>query len=140
MKLERQVAVRHEVGTSAERRHHARVTAQVAIWRACAAAMFTPMVIIAFGLSSTPSISDETRSLVRRYSFEAFPQWATAHHEDTCPRSIDELSPFVRRDHARDPWGTALELRCGNGMRGAYVRSAGPDRTFETTDDITSND
>jgi len=139
MKLERQVAVRHDVGTSAERRRNARVTAQVAVWRAFAAAMFTPLVILAFSVPTT-SLADETRALVRGYAFEAFPQWATAHHADTCPRSIDELSPFVRRDHARDPWGTELELRCGNGIRGAYVRSAGPDRTFETTDDITSND
>lgn len=140
MKLARQVAVRHPVGTAAERRRHARAAVRVSISRALAAAMCMPIVVLASGTSPGPSAVDETRTLVRVYAFEAFPQWALAHHEEACPRAIAELSAVAGRMHARDAWGTELELRCGNGVRGAFVRSAGPDRRFETADDITSND
>jgi len=77
---------------------------------------------------------------VKMLAFEAFPQWAQANHEELCPRSIDDLLEFSSRDNALDPWGTKLDLRCGPGYRGAYVRSAGPDGRFETVDDISSND
>jgi hypothetical protein len=140
VKLERAVAVRHVVGTSAERRRHARVAAQVALWRMFAAALSIPIAMLAWSASSAGTITDETRALVRTYSFEAFPQWAQIHHEEACPKTIEDLSPIVARDRAIDPWGTPLELRCGSGIRFAYVRSAGPDRRFDTTDDISSND
>jgi hypothetical protein len=103
------------------------------------ASLFAPAV---FALAEdVPRAShDITTELVKRYAFEAFPLWAMEHQNRACPDAIEELSPFIPRVHALDDWGNPLELRCGNGYRGAYVRSAGADGRFETSDDITSND
>lgn len=145
MRLERQVAVRHAVGTSADRRYEARVVAKVACCRLLTVVLLAPLVLITVAMfgprTSCHRVTrvDTASMLVRKYAYEAFPQWAQIHHEEACPNTVDELSVFVDGD-PRDPWGTELELRCGAGIRGAYVRSAGPDRTFDTADDITSND
>jgi hypothetical protein len=137
MRLECAIAVRHPIGTSDVRR---RRLAHGALWYLIAGLLCAPLVTLGLAGTDAPdAVADNTRILVRLYAFEAFPQWALVHHEEACPQTIDELSPFVN-DAARDSWGTALELRCGGGIRGAYVRSAGPDRRFETGDDITSND
>ena len=81
------------------------------------------------------------RTVVKAYAFEAFPQWAIVHHEERCPQSIRDLAEYVGRNNlTRDSWGTELDLRCGDGIRGALVRSAGPDGRFDTLDDISSND
>lgn len=143
MMLERQVEVRHAVGTSIERRHDARVAVKLAVCRALTAVLCAPLVLLA--LASLPpssckrvSRADAAGMLVRKYAFEAFPQWAAVNHVQACPQTIDELTPFAS-NKARDPWGTTLELRCGHGIR-SYVRSAGPDLTFDTDDDISSND
>ena len=143
MILERQVAVRHVVGSSAERRHNARVTAQVVVWRSVIVAILS-VPLVAFVAGRIPdgcpgSYSDSSKALVQVYAFEAFPQWATANQWTACPQTIDELSPFVHDQPAVDAWGTKLEMRCVPGTR-LYVRSAGDDRIFDTADDITSND
>jgi hypothetical protein len=140
MSLVRQVPVRGSVGTSAERRRHVRLAAQVTVVRvALLGSLFAPAVYAMTEDEPRPS-ADITTEIVRRYAFEAFPLWAMDHQNRACPDSLAELSPFISRTHALDDWGNPLELRCGNGYRGAYIRSAGADGRFETADDITSND
>ncbi|MDQ3335391.1 MAG: hypothetical protein M4D80_09520 [Myxococcota bacterium] len=139
MKLERQVAIRGACGTSADRRHNARVATQVVLLRAALLASLCIPAVMLFR-EEPPTHRDVTAELVKRYAFEAFPVWAMDHQERACPASLDDLSPFMQRPQTFDEWGTALELRCGAYYRGAYVRSAGPDRRFNTVDDITSND
>jgi hypothetical protein len=137
-RLERQVFVRHHVGSSVDRRSAVRITAQLTLWRLVAAALFTPLVILVLA-ERTYESNPGTRTAVDAYAFEAFPQWATVNHEEACPRSIHDLTAYVATN-PHDEWGTELELHCGNGIRGALVRSAGPDRRFGSADDISSND
>jgi hypothetical protein len=145
MRLERQVAVAHVVGSSAYRRRTALVTTQVLLWRTllvgCIAsglfAIFVaPRMMHACGGGSK---ADVTALTVRRFAFEAFPQWAAVHHMNSCPSSLDELRELASTSPI-DAWGNPLEMRCGPLIRGIYVRSAGEDGQFETPDDITSND
>ena len=139
MILQRQVAVRHVVGSSAERRHNARVAAGVMLWRMFAVALLSVPVAICVNIDSlTPHCDHITPQIVKAYAFEAFPQWAMANQSRACPESIDELSEYTSQS-LWDPWERKLEMRCVPGTR-LYVRSAGPDRRFDTADDITSND
>ena len=143
MRLERQLTVRHAVGTSAERRHNARVAAQVTLWRLFVVFLSVPLVIFVVDKATwnhfPTSDVDESSFLVQRYAYEAFPQWASANQWAACPQTIDELAPFTYNRAPVDAWGTKLEMRCSTGTR-IYVRSAGPDLRFDTADDITSND
>ncbi len=139
--LVRQVEVRHPVGSAIERRRVARRGVHGTLCRMLVTLALAPIVglgLLAW-LEPLPTAADDTRRLVRQFAFEAFPQWAAHHVDDACPRTLDELAPIIARPTV-DAWGTPLEMRCGTGIRGAYIRSAGPDRRFETTDDITSND
>ena len=139
MKLERQVAIRGACGTSADRRRNARVATQVVVLRTALLASLCIPAVLLFK-EDPPTDREETTHLVKRYAFEAFPLWSMDHQERACPASIDDLTPFMYRPQTVDDWGTELELLCGVYYRGAYVRSAGPDRRFNTADDITSND
>ena len=139
MRLERQVEVKHALGTSADRRDNARVTAKVYLCRAFIVAVFLPAAMFGVSAFFRTSLDDEVRSTVRRYALEAYPQWAQHEHETSCPESIETLSPIVGIERAVDPWGTPLEMYCGPAMR-ISVRSAGRDRKFDTNDDITSLD
>ena len=143
MKLVPQLAVRHPFGSSANRRYFARYAAMVTVWRTLAALVLLGPPIALFVAQQEAHVDTSrthTQNTIRRFAFEAFPQWAIAHHEELCPASLAELSPLINDEPTVDSWGTPLELRCGTGYRGAYVRSAGPDGRFETTDDISSND
>jgi hypothetical protein len=141
VKLQRQVAVRHPFGTSPERRYLARGAAFLTFWRVVAGAllMMPVAVLIEHTQNFEPRPEDVTKAIVRVFAYEAFPQWATTNHVDACPASLVVLEPYVARD-AVDAWDRPLELRCGPGYRGAWVRSAGPDHRFDTADDITSID
>ena len=137
MRLVRQVPVRHEIGTSADRRHDARVLAQVTLWRTFAIAILV-LPIVAIVVNERTYCRPTTAYEVKAYAFEAFPQWAQAHPWLACPESIDELSAYTSA-HLVDRWGMKLEMQCGTLPR-FFVRSAGPDARFDTADDITSND
>jgi hypothetical protein len=58
--------------------------------------------------------------------------------ENRCPATQDEL---IERGYLRrrlvDPWHQSLFFRC-EGERDIEVVSAGPDRAFNTTDDLSS--
>jgi hypothetical protein len=144
MRLERQVAVAHVIGSSAYRRRTALVTTQVLLWRAFAVG-FVAFALARFvtheprHLCGGGSKADVTALTVRKFAFEAFPQWASVHHMNSCPESLNELMELANTQPI-DAWGNPLEMRCGPLIRGIYVRSAGEDGQFETPDDITSND
>ena len=142
MRLERQVAIVHGVGSSEERRHNARVATEVALCRIVTATcfLFSALFGVATIASRGTSRTEVTRATVRAFAFEAFPRWTQQHQDEACPQSIAELSIVLGREDARDAWDHELELRCGDGVRGAYVRSPGADGAFDTRDDITSND
>lgn len=77
-------------------------------------------------------------------AFEGYPQWSVAHPDDQCPASLAALLEYFERMTTRDPWGTELRMYCGPslppGVKGFGVRSAGPDRTYDTPDDVESWD
>jgi hypothetical protein len=59
------------------------------------------------------------------------------HHR--CPTRADLLTgKYVRSGSLVDPWGTSITFHCLPDDD-AIVRSAGPDRLFNTADDITSD-
>jgi len=139
--LVREVDIRYEVGTAINRRHLAKLRIYATVTRVVFAGVFVlAAAILVLPRGWPESQSDKVRLLVHRYAYEAFPQWAIDHIDAHCPKSLDELSPLLQRESSLDAWGTPLEMRCGEPIRGAYIRSAGPDGRFETSDDITSND
>lgn len=73
------------------------------------------------------------------YAYEAFPAWVATNPDRTCPRHLLELNYFDPELHAVDPWGTPYQLICGAQYgSGLSMRSAGPDRAFDTADDLSS--
>lgn len=62
------------------------------------------------------------------------------HDDESCP-TPDELRRdglLSRRSNTEDPWGTPYQIRCGSSY--AIATSAGSDKTFDTADDIRSED
>jgi general secretion pathway protein G len=59
-----------------------------------------------------------------------------------CPKSVDELiaQGDLRKNDAKDPWGTPYTLRCPGTQDpdGVDIVSAGPDKQPNTADDIQS--
>jgi hypothetical protein len=141
VRLQPAVPVRHPFGTSKERRFLARAAMFLTFWRVIGAALLVLPVAVLLEQTRRyePTPEDVTAAIVRRFAYEAFPQWAATNHVDACPASLAVLEPYLARD-AVDAWDMPLELRCGAGYRGAYVRSAGADGRFDTADDITSID
>jgi hypothetical protein len=60
---------------------------------------------------------------------------------DRCPSGNDELirGRYVTLAGLVDPWGMPLAFACSKDGE-SKVRSAGPDRTFDTADDVTVPD
>jgi general secretion pathway protein G len=58
----------------------------------------------------------------------------------SCPTIDDLIGAHYVRSEPRDPWGTAIVLKCPSehGKDGADVVSYGPDKTANTKDDIRS--
>lgn len=58
-----------------------------------------------------------------------------------CPKSVEELKAAkVIKKATKDPWGTEYKIACPGEHSSIDVSSAGPDKTFETEDDINSWD
>jgi hypothetical protein len=90
-----------------------------------------------------PSETGRARMAVHAYAFDAFPLWSFAHPGLPCPASLAELDHYIDRTDTLDPWGRHYLMQCGpdvpDGARGVLVvRSAGPDRTWQSQDDINS--
>ena len=54
----------------------------------------------------------------------------------SCPERLLELNRFDASLHAVDPWGTPYQFLCGESYGPFTTRSAGPDRIWDTEDDI----
>jgi hypothetical protein len=79
---------------------------------------------------------------VKKYAFECYPLWASAHPDKACPSKIAELDEFAEKDAGPDPWGNVLVMKCGSdlpaGAKGIGISSNGPDGKPDTADDIQS--
>jgi hypothetical protein len=90
---------------------------------------------------------DRTRIKVKKFAFEAMPQWSMHNPGKACPQGIDDLDEYMA-DHgpdvANDAWGAPMVLVCGpslpQGVKGVLVVSAGEDGRWGTPDDIKSTD
>lgn len=73
---------------------------------------------------------------------DAVLQFAIDHGR--CPSTRDELTRehYLWSGNVRDPWGTGVAFLCASSPDDTVVsvRSAGPDRTFDTADDIVADD
>lgn len=91
-----------------------------------------------FGSSREEVAEDTTRKL----AFEAYPEWRAAFwNGPTCPASLHALLPWTNNNDTLDPWGTDYAFWCGRTASrepALHVLSAGPDRQFDTGDDIGS--
>lgn len=83
--------------------------------------------------------TEQELALARRelagYAFETFPQWVAANPARACPQHLLELNFYDPSLHAVDPWGRPYQFACTPRL---WARSAGPDRMFDTSDDLTS--
>jgi hypothetical protein len=77
---------------------------------------------------------DDTRTAAGAYAHRAYPGWVVAHPDQACPSRLSEVTPYMPQLSTFDPWGMAYRFDC-NGKQ-LTVSSAGPDRTYGTTDDI----
>jgi len=58
----------------------------------------------------------------------------------TCPTGDQVVEQhYVARGALTDPWGTSMTVHCSCAGYLVVVRSAGPDRQFNTADDITND-
>ena len=105
-------------------------------------------LLLALALVAACNKADDQKALkemsiaVKKYAFEAFPQWAAAHVDKECPTSLTELDQYIPGASHDDAWGTPLRMMCGKdlpaGARGLAVMSFGPDKKEGTADDIKS--
>jgi hypothetical protein len=76
---------------------------------------------------------------VRKYAYEAYPIWATAHPDRACPDRLADLDDYMGGADGIDPWGGRYQFACGPSVRGLWVRSAGEDGMYNTDDDVRSD-
>lgn len=58
-----------------------------------------------------------------------------------CPKSVEALKTAgVIRKANKDPWGTEYKIACPGEHAAVDISSAGPDKAFDTEDDINSWD
>jgi len=97
-----------------------------------------PRVMKMFGESKI----DIARATVKKYAFEAYPSWAAAHPDKSCPDRLEDLNEYMNNKDLNDPWHGQYKMLCGQqlppGAKGIAVMSAGEDGKDGTTDDITS--
>ncbi len=76
------------------------------------------------------------RIAVRKFVYEALPQWQTIHGIH-CPNDLTELTPFMNSDDVKDPWGNPYIFICNvdGPNAGVVVLSTGPDGKRGLTDD-----
>ena len=97
-----------------------------------------PRVMKMFGESKV----DIARATVKKYAFEAYPSWAAAHPDKSCPDRLEDLNEYMNNKDAKDPWNGQYKMLCGQqlpaGAKGLAVMSPGEDGKDGTTDDIKS--
>lgn len=103
---------------------------------AAATELRIPSIVVAQVLASELALVQRE---LRAYAFDLFPRWVLEHPARACPRHLLELNHFDPTLHAVDPWGTPYQFVCGAAYGpGLTTRSAGPDRVFDTADDLSS--
>jgi general secretion pathway protein G len=97
-----------------------------------------PQVMKRFG-ESKEKIASAT---VKKYAFDAYPQWAASHPDKSCPANLEDLNEYMNNKDIKDPWGNPYKMLCGPnlppGAKGIAVMSAGEDGKEGTPDDIKS--
>jgi hypothetical protein len=107
------------------------------------ALLFVPLLV---GLVAEPrtikvfaeSKVDVAKLTVKKYAFEAYPQWLREHPSQECPRSLHAVDGYMDHADQHDPWGRPYVFTCGGGK--LYVMSLGEDGRSNTADDIWSNE
>lgn len=86
---------------------------------------------------STPDLVDTAQREVALLDQAA--QLYQVMHGGACPKDVQGLREEVLPDaKSKDPWGTGYGLSCPSPGT-ALARSAGPDRRFDTADDVRSD-
>jgi general secretion pathway protein G len=97
-----------------------------------------PRVLAMFG-ESKGKIATAT---VKKYVFEAYPQWSMNNTGKQCPGQLTDLNTYMNNADGKDPWGNPYKMLCGSnlpaGAKGMAVISAGEDGKEGTADDIKS--
>ena len=97
-----------------------------------------PRVMKMFGESKI----DITKAKIKKYAYEAYPSWAGAHPDKSCPEKLSDLNEYMNDNDTNDSWGKPLKMFCGQtlppGAKGVAVMSAGEDGKEGTADDLKS--
>lgn len=75
---------------------------------------------------------------VKAIAYQSFIEWSMQNPRGSCPGDIQELT---RLSSDRDPWGMQFRLNCeptATEMVNIRIVSAGPDKRFDTQDDISA--
>ncbi len=79
---------------------------------------------------------------VKSLQNQSYIRWQMKNPGKQCPDSMDELAKLAGKKEAKDPWGRAYIMRCGDqapeGSNGLGILSVGPDGKEGTDDDIKS--
>ena len=110
------------------------------------------ILALVMGLVVGPSVMEHFRTAnkriaemtIKKYVYQAYPAWATAHPGIPCPDKLEDLDPFIDRKDTKDPWGGHYKLTCGATLppdaKGLGVSSLGEDGKEGTSDDVKSWD
>jgi type II secretory pathway pseudopilin PulG len=94
------------------------------------------------------NIGKETTATLARTEIESFEQASEAFalRHMRLPSSLDELftgvngsQPFMKDGDKLDPWGVEYKFAVDTERDMVILTSAGPDRTFNTADDVTND-
>ena len=83
---------------------------------------------------SGPSKVAIAQLTVKKYAYEAFPQWMADHPDRRCVKSLRELGRYMSEGDRVDPWGHKYAFTCERGA--FYVASLGADGIAGTADDL----
>jgi hypothetical protein len=84
---------------------------------------------------------DLANMTVKKYAYEAYPQWRASHPLETCPPTLLDLNRYMNSTNDVDPWGSHYRMFCGlneHGKQRIVVQSFGEDALAYTADDIWS--
>lgn len=88
------------------------------------------------------SKGDIAGATVKKYAYEAYPSWAQAHPDKSCPEKLESLNEYMNNKDIKDPWGQEYKMFCGPnlpaGAKGLAVMSYGEDQKEGTGDDVKS--
>lgn len=114
------------------------VVATLLLSVALAGLVVGPSAMTCWGGGSKVDIAKLT---IKKYAYEAYPEFLAANPARSCPDDLYELNAWMNNKDIRDPWGTPYQLFCATSPKAhaIVVRSAGEDAMFDTADDYWSN-